>query len=289
MTIDVGTKHALLPTEERLLSILRWIELAVPVESRWYPVFRRYVDQIAHRVRFMGGDPTAGRADAGRQLAAPRLAARRPHGRGRRPDERRVAFEGKVRSLTYDRFGDFAGFVLDTEDGERRFASTERAVERVVLRAFAHRVPVARGRRTRRRAPAGVDPASRRLRHGLKTQTGRVPGWWARSVVDVEAGASRCEAFHCVQSAALSALEQAVVGERNADAFGRPLLRYVHVIGGVSATDGVVATRRLARRTHSCVGSRTIGTRPLRRGRRRAERRLSGALPDRSNPILKPS
>jgi hypothetical protein len=53
MTITVGIKHALLPAEERLLSILRWIELAIPVESRWYLVFRRYVDQIAQRVRFM--------------------------------------------------------------------------------------------------------------------------------------------------------------------------------------------------------------------------------------------
>ena len=59
MTITVGTKHRLLAGEERLLSILRWIELSIPVESRWYLVFRRYVDQIAHRVRFMGGDPTA--------------------------------------------------------------------------------------------------------------------------------------------------------------------------------------------------------------------------------------
>jgi len=45
--------------------------------------------------------------------------------------------------VIYDRFGDFEGFVLDTEDGERRFASTERPIERVVLRAFAHRVPIA--------------------------------------------------------------------------------------------------------------------------------------------------
>ena len=142
MTVDVSTKHALLPTEERRLSLLRWIELAVPVESRWYPVFRRYVDQIAHRVRFMGGDP----GQIGPTSAGNWQGDKRHHGDGDgqgKPGERRIGFEGKVDSVIYDRFGDFEGFVLDTEDGERRFASTERPIERVVLRAFAHRVPIA--------------------------------------------------------------------------------------------------------------------------------------------------
>jgi hypothetical protein len=58
LNIPVSTKALLLESEARRLSILRWIELAIPVESRWYLVFRRYVDQIADRVTFMGGDPT---------------------------------------------------------------------------------------------------------------------------------------------------------------------------------------------------------------------------------------
>jgi len=132
MTIDVSTKGLLLPDEERSLSILRWIELAVPVESRWYQVFRRYVDQIAHRVRFMGGDPA--------QIGPTPDGDWRHLGHGKGDGERRRAIEGKVASVIYDRFGDFAGFVLDTEDGERRFHSTEEPVERVVLRAFSHRV-----------------------------------------------------------------------------------------------------------------------------------------------------
>jgi len=138
MAIDVATKHVLLPDEERLLSILRWIELAVPIESRWYLVFRRYVDQIAHRVRFMGGDPAA---------VGPTPDGDWQHrGYGKGPErepagERRLSFEGKVASLTYDRFGDFTGFALDTEDGPRHFDAAEPAMERVVLRAFAHRIP----------------------------------------------------------------------------------------------------------------------------------------------------
>lgn len=137
MTIDVATKNGLLPSEERLLSILRWIELAIPVESRWYLVFRRYVDQIAQRVRFMGGDPA---------VVGPTPDGDWQHlgyGKGAEGEaggERRLRFNGKVASLVYDRFGDFAGFVLDTEDGERRFHATEPGLERVVLRAYAHRI-----------------------------------------------------------------------------------------------------------------------------------------------------
>lgn len=140
MTVDVSTKHALLPTEERRLSLMRWIELAVPIESRWYPVFRRYVDQIAHRVRFMGGDPAQIQPTSDGNWQGSNGHHRQDHGQ---PGERRTSFEGKVKSVIYDRFGDFEGFVLDTEDGERRFASTEHPIEQIVLRAFAHRVHIA--------------------------------------------------------------------------------------------------------------------------------------------------
>jgi hypothetical protein len=46
----------------------------------------------------------------------------------------------KVVSLAYDRFGDFCGFVVDTEDGARRFAAGEPEIERVVNRAWAERI-----------------------------------------------------------------------------------------------------------------------------------------------------
>lgn len=56
MSIPVSTKGALLGREQRLLSVLRWIARAIPLENRWYPVFRRYLDQIAGRVDSLGGD-----------------------------------------------------------------------------------------------------------------------------------------------------------------------------------------------------------------------------------------
>lgn len=57
VSIPVGTKEALLEPEERLLSVLRWIAKSIPHDNRWYPVFLRYLEQVARRVRDLGGDP----------------------------------------------------------------------------------------------------------------------------------------------------------------------------------------------------------------------------------------
>ncbi len=63
VTIPVGTKGTLLEPERRLLSVLRWIGQSIPVTSRWFPVFDRYLELVAGRVRDMGGDPDAVVAD----------------------------------------------------------------------------------------------------------------------------------------------------------------------------------------------------------------------------------
>jgi hypothetical protein len=56
ITIPVRTKEVILGPEQRLLSNLRWIERAIPSTDRWFPVFRRYVGQVASRVDGLGGD-----------------------------------------------------------------------------------------------------------------------------------------------------------------------------------------------------------------------------------------
>jgi hypothetical protein len=56
LTIPVRTKETMLEPERRLLSVLRWIQKAIPDDNRWYPVFRRYIGQIADRVDALGGD-----------------------------------------------------------------------------------------------------------------------------------------------------------------------------------------------------------------------------------------
>jgi hypothetical protein len=102
-----------------------------PKASPWYPVLVRYVDLLAGRVHGVGGDPGA---------IPPSLGGYRPGRPVCEPGELREAFTGKVESVVYDRFGDFCGFVLDTEHGARRFAAREPEIERVVNRAWAERI-----------------------------------------------------------------------------------------------------------------------------------------------------
>lgn len=57
LTIPVATGAALLDGEERRLSVLRHIALAIPADDPWRPIFGRYLRQMAERVRGFGGDP----------------------------------------------------------------------------------------------------------------------------------------------------------------------------------------------------------------------------------------
>jgi hypothetical protein len=57
MTIPVRTDPEILPKEIRKLSVLRYIQQTIPVGNRWHSIFVRYLDQIAARVRGLGGDP----------------------------------------------------------------------------------------------------------------------------------------------------------------------------------------------------------------------------------------
>ena len=80
----------------------------------------------------MGGDPT--------QILPS------PTGDGRRkalpPEERRAALTGKIAGLIFDRFGDFEGFLLDTEDGEHKLYSREKDVEELAERAWRERLRI---------------------------------------------------------------------------------------------------------------------------------------------------
>ena len=61
-------------------------------------VFRRYLEQIAERVKAFGGDPVG-------ILPSPTGDGGRKH-----PPEEHKAFTGKIAGLIFDRFGDFEGF-----------------------------------------------------------------------------------------------------------------------------------------------------------------------------------
>jgi len=134
LDIPVHNKHLLLGREEKELSVLRWIFQAIPHHSRWRRVFVRYLEQMAGRVTSFGGDPT--------------LILPSPTGEGRKhrhhepPGEEREALTGKIAGLIFDRFGDFEGFLLDTEDGERKFYSREEEVERLAERVWRERLRI---------------------------------------------------------------------------------------------------------------------------------------------------
>jgi hypothetical protein len=136
LTIPVHSKGQLLLREERDLSVLLWISEAIVPSSRWYRVFRRYIELIGGRVKSFGGDP-------GQILPSPTGDGRRKHHRHERHEhEERHASTGKISGLIFDRFGDFEGFLLDTEDGERRFFSREKEIKELAERAWRERLRI---------------------------------------------------------------------------------------------------------------------------------------------------
>ena len=84
LTIPVKPRLTLLLNEERDLSVLRWIAQAIPLQSRWYPVFQRYLDAIAGRVTVFGGNPAQiTPSPTGDSVPTrPRLVARFDHSEG---------------------------------------------------------------------------------------------------------------------------------------------------------------------------------------------------------------
>lgn len=129
VSIPVETKPQLLPTEERLLSVLRWIARSISTHDRWYPVFQRYLTQVAGRVSALGGDPA-------------QIPPSSSGEGGHKPSPPRVCVTGKISGLLFDRFGDFEGFLLDTEHGEREYLSREKHMAELAERAWRERLRI---------------------------------------------------------------------------------------------------------------------------------------------------
>jgi len=56
LRIPIGAEQLILPSEIRLLSVLRHIALAIPKSDPWYPIFRRYLRRKEDRVEGLGGN-----------------------------------------------------------------------------------------------------------------------------------------------------------------------------------------------------------------------------------------
>jgi hypothetical protein len=57
LVIPVSTAKILLSEEERTLSVMRHIAESIPIDDRWYPIFKRYNAQLEQRIWGFGGNP----------------------------------------------------------------------------------------------------------------------------------------------------------------------------------------------------------------------------------------
>jgi len=145
IAIPVSIKSEMLVAEERTYSVMRWIQESVPPTNRWYPVMLRYVEQLAGRVKGLGGDPsqippTGNGIWPGLGGHPHPVPVHRGHP-GDHDHHRSDSFTGKIQGIAYDHFGDFEAFILETLEGVRhRFESRELHVLQLVQRAWAHRI-----------------------------------------------------------------------------------------------------------------------------------------------------
>jgi Common central domain of tyrosinase len=131
MTIPVKIGKPLLGREVRNLAVLRYIAQAIPTTDRWYPIFVRYIGQVADKVRGLGVDPA---------LIKP--SANDPGIPGSEVGHSALCYTGMICEVIYDCFGDFEGFVLETCSNSHRFNCRKVGIAEIVLRACRDRMVV---------------------------------------------------------------------------------------------------------------------------------------------------
>jgi Pro-kumamolisin, activation domain len=143
--IPVATSRRILPLELDTLAIMKWRLGQMQPTNRWVPVLKRYIGMIEGRVQGLGGEPWAVEPSPWGAKPAPPT----PKGHGRAEEVTYGhglgldAATGKVDGIVYDRFGDFEGFLLLTEAGQRRdYFSREAEIEALVRFAWEQRVVI---------------------------------------------------------------------------------------------------------------------------------------------------
>jgi hypothetical protein len=154
LALKVKTREEALPIIEHNLSILGWIFESIPPNSRWYPIFERYLGAVAGQVSGLGGKPvTVLPSGTGLWPGGPGFhgglggGSKPGTGHGSSPGSAgghgNYQLVGKIEGLIFDHFGDFEGFVLETETDERfHFYSREKNLKDVVERAWDARLRV---------------------------------------------------------------------------------------------------------------------------------------------------
>jgi len=137
--IPVTTARVMLPPEENTLAIMKWRLEQMAPGNRWIPVLKRYISFIEGRLKGLGGNPGAVKPSPWGSYGPPTQKG----GHGDHWGGHCHEATGKVNGVVYDRFGDFEGFHLLTEDGhERGYRSREAEIEALVRYAWAERVVV---------------------------------------------------------------------------------------------------------------------------------------------------
>jgi hypothetical protein len=148
--IPVTTEKALLGPEENTLAILKARLQAMSPVYRWYPVLERYIGYVEATVNASGGNANNIPPSLN---GAPQKGVPGPHKHGGDHDhdhdrdhdrDHEHGRTGKICGLIFDRFGDFEGFLLDTEagKGEHAFYSRERDMNDLAERAWRERLRV---------------------------------------------------------------------------------------------------------------------------------------------------
>jgi hypothetical protein len=135
--IPVQHESLILPGDENLLAILKWRLGLIGPGNRWYLVLLRWISYLSGRVDGMGGHSSQipGSPD-GYQQPSP-VVHKHPR------EHREHCRTGKVIAVHYDRFGDFEGFTLLSEDGyEHLFRGREPKVEELVSRVWIDRTVI---------------------------------------------------------------------------------------------------------------------------------------------------
>jgi hypothetical protein len=129
--IPVQKENTILPGDENLLSILKWRLGLIGPGSRWYPVLLRYISYLSQRITGMGGNPAK---------IPPSPNGYQPSPPGHKPEREEHCYTGKVISMFFDRFGDFEGFDLCSENGEEHsFSAFEYEIEELIYLAWVER------------------------------------------------------------------------------------------------------------------------------------------------------
>lgn len=141
--IPVETAATLLGPEENTLAIMKARLAAMSPQYRWYPVVQRYIEYISGLVNAIGGNagnippslngyPVTGKGKGG---TCPTHGHEGDHCH-------EDGYRGKICGLIFDRWGDFEGFELDTDECVHTFFSRERGVKLLCERAWQERLLV---------------------------------------------------------------------------------------------------------------------------------------------------